>query len=49
MLQFALESVGPVAAQQILMEALKAWSTAGLLQTPCQLEGALTKKKEQRS
>lgn len=49
MLQFALESLGPVAAQQISMEDLKAWSTAGLLQTLCQLEANLTKKKEQRS
>lgn len=40
-LQFALESVGPVAAQQISTEALEAQSTAGLLQTP--------KKKKKRS
>lgn len=44
-LQFAVESVGPVAAQQISTEAFKSWSTAGLLQTLCRPERTLTKKK----
>lgn len=44
-LQFAMESVGPVAAQQISIEALKAWSAAGLLQPLWWLERTLTKRK----
>lgn len=47
-LQSTLESVGPVDVQQIPVEALKALSATGLLQTPCQLKRIVIKK-EQRS